>query len=63
MADARQDLLRKAADLIGREKLAIGLKVSKALLESWISGHSSFPNRKLSELSYLLEEISNPPRG
>jgi hypothetical protein len=62
MADARQELLRKAADLIGKEKLAIGLKVSKALLDSWINGHSSMPTRKLSELSDLLDEISSPPR-
>ena len=54
--------MRKAADLVGREKLAVGLRVSKALLDSWINGRSSVPNRKLSELSYLLEEFSNPPR-
>jgi hypothetical protein len=55
-------LLCRAADLIGRDQLASGLKISGALLDSWMSGQASMPDRKLSALADLLEEISNSPR-
>ena len=55
----RQALLRKAADLLGRDELASGLKVPVPVLESWMNGQSSIPARKLSALSELLEEISH----
>jgi hypothetical protein len=60
--DSKQALLCKAADLIGRDQLASGLKISGALLDSWMSGQASMPDRKLSALADLLEEISNLPR-
>lgn len=58
---SKQALLCQAADLIGRDRLATGLKISAALLDSWISGRASMPDRKLSALADLLEEISNSP--
>ncbi len=60
--DSKQALLCKAADLIGREQLAAGLNISGTLLDSWMSGRASMPNRKLSALADLLEEISNSPK-
>jgi hypothetical protein len=61
--DARkQDLLRRAADLMGLDQLALGLKVSRSMLDAWISGRLSMPNRKLITLADLLEEVSNPPK-
>ena len=59
---SKQALLCQAADLIGRDQLASGLKISAALLDSWISGRTSMPDRKLSALADLLEEISNSPK-
>ncbi len=59
--NGKQALLCQAADLIGRDRLASGLKISAALLDSWISGRASMPDRKLSALADLLEEISNSP--
>ena len=60
--DSKKTLLCRAADLIGRDQLASGLKISAALLDSWLSGRASMPDRQLSALADLLEEISNPPR-
>ena len=61
--DARkQELLRRAADLMGRDELALGLKVSRSMLDAWISGRLSMPNRKLVRLGDLLEEVSHPKR-
>ena len=58
----RQELLRKAADLLGRDELATGLKVPLDVLEAWMSGAGTMPARKLSALADLLDEASNPPR-
>lgn len=52
----KQHLLRKAAQLVGRQELAIQLKVPRALLEAWIYGHASMPDRKLLLLADLLEK-------
>jgi len=55
-------LLRKAAALVGREELAVGLKVPLNLLDAWINGHATMPDRKLGALADLLDGISNPPK-
>jgi hypothetical protein len=61
--DARkQDLLRRAADLMGLDELALGLKVSRSMLDAWISGRLSMPNRKLTALGDLLDEVSSPTK-
>jgi len=60
--DSKKTLLCRAADLIGRDQLASGLKISAALLDSWLSGRASMPDRQLSALADLLEEISNSPK-
>jgi hypothetical protein len=56
--DTRQALLRKAADLVGKEELAFGLHVPVTLLEAWMYGHATMPDRKLPELADFLDDIS-----
>jgi hypothetical protein len=51
----RQLLLKRAAQLFGRSDLAIRLKVPVPLLEAWIAGHGSMPDRKLALLADLLD--------
>jgi hypothetical protein len=51
-------LLSKAADLIGRQKLASCLNISPALLDSWISGSGNMPDGKLMELALTLDKLS-----
>jgi hypothetical protein len=53
----RQLLLKKAAQLLGRTDLAIRLKVPVPLLDAWIAGHGSMPDRKLTLLADLLEGL------
>jgi hypothetical protein len=59
---AKQQLLRKVAERIGRRELAVRLQVPESLLEAWISGHASMPDRKFLALADFLDEISNPPK-
>jgi len=47
---------------MGLDQLALGLKVSRSMLDAWISGRLSMPNRKLVTLGDLLEEVSTPPK-
>ena len=54
----KQRLLRQAAELLGPVELAELLNVSVPLLEAWISGHASMPDRKLVLLTNILEEIA-----
>jgi hypothetical protein len=46
---------------MGRQKLASGLNVSPALLDSWISGSASVPDRKLMELALTLDKLGREP--
>ena len=56
--DSRQVLLSKAADLIGRQKLASCLNISPALLDAWISGSGNMPDGKLMELALTMDKLS-----
>ena len=59
MSESRkQHLLKSAADLVGREELAVHLKVPGALLSAWISGHAAMPDRKLIALAEVLDKLS-----
>ena len=53
----RQLLLKKAAELFGRNDLALRLKVPATLLDAWIAGHGSMPDRKLALLADLLDGL------
>jgi hypothetical protein len=56
----KQQLLRRAANLIGRDELAARLKIPESLLDAWISGHAALPDRKLVALADILDEVAGP---
>jgi hypothetical protein len=62
MSDPRPELLRKAAALVGHDALAAALKVPPSLLDAWINGQATMPDRKLSLLADYLDGLSNPPK-
>jgi hypothetical protein len=57
----KQELLRRAVDLVGHDELALRLKVPGPLLEAWIRGVSSMPDRKLIQLAKILDQFSTKP--
>jgi DNA-binding transcriptional regulator YiaG len=57
---AKQQVLRKAADLVGREQLAVLLKVPKTTLDAWLEGQASMPDRKLRMLGDVLDDMTDP---
>ena len=56
-------MLEQAARHLGRERLAARLNVPETLLQAWIDGYATMPERKLLALADLLEELSDPPQG
>src|SRR5688572_14422223 len=62
MSDPRPTLLRKAAALVGHDELAAALKVPRSLLDAWMNGQATMPDRKLTLLADFLDGISNPPK-
>ena len=54
----KQQLLKSAANLIGQDELAIRMKVPGSLLEAWISGHATMPDRKLIALAEILDRLA-----
>ena len=56
-----QRLLRKAAELMGKEELATRLNVPQDLLKAWLSGQVTMPDRKLIPLANVLEQFSTKP--
>lgn len=54
----KQQLLRNGADLLGRVELAALLDVHASLLEAWISGHASMPDRQLLALTHILDKVA-----
>ena len=61
MQTTRQDLLRKAVKLIGHDELAAKLGVPSHLLDAWINGKASMPDRKLVQLANVLDQFSSKP--
>lgn len=57
----RQELLRRAVNLMGHDELALRLKVPPPLLDAWIRGVSSMPDRKLILLANILDQFSTKP--
>lgn len=57
---AKQQVLRKAADLVGREQLAVLLKVPKTTLDAWLEGQATMPDRKLRMLGDVLDDMTDP---
>jgi hypothetical protein len=56
----KQQLLQRAASLMGMHELAMRLKVSEPLLEAWISGQAPMPDRKLLILADILDSWASP---
>jgi hypothetical protein len=59
---SKQRMLEQAARHLGRERVAARLSVPETLLQAWIDGHASMPERKFLVLADLLEELSDPPQ-
>ena len=55
--EARQDLLRNAANRMGIEQLCKALNAPQSLIEAWMSGHASMPDRKFIALADLLDSM------
>jgi hypothetical protein len=58
----KQRLLKSAAELIGHDELAVRMKIPGSLLEAWISGHATMPDRKLVALAELLDKLADQVR-
>jgi hypothetical protein len=56
----RQQLLRRALTLMGRDLLAESLKVPPQLLDAWVSGHATMPDRKFLLLADVLSKYESP---
>jgi hypothetical protein len=59
----KQEILRKAVDLMGIDELAAALKSPAHLVAAWMRGHASMPDRKLLMLADLLEKLGRPEKG
>ena len=57
----KQNLLRMASARIGQGELAKRLNIPESLLQAWISGHASMPDRKLLMLAALLDQLGDAP--
>ena len=63
MDDAtKQQLLQRAADLLGRHELAQRLNVPSDVLETWMRGDVAVPAGKLTVLACVLESFSREQR-
>ena len=54
---AKQALLQKVADLVGQDMVAARLRVPMTLLDVWMRGLASIPDRKVIPLADLLDEF------
>lgn len=57
MVSTKQRLLMRAAKLVGSEKLAARLNVPPSLLDLWMRGLVTMPDRKVLPLADLLETL------
>jgi len=53
----RRELLRGAADVMGRTELAVALKVKRRLLDAWLAGFALMPDHKFVALAAILEKL------
>jgi hypothetical protein len=54
----RQQILRGAVQALGREELSGRLNVPAALLDSWLLGMASMPDRKFTLLTDVLDQFA-----
>ena len=62
MPSMKQRLLKQAAKVVGHENLAKRLNVPASLLDAWIRGLATMPDRKLLPLAHLLETLALPKK-
>jgi hypothetical protein len=55
-------LLRHAAALVGREALAARLNVPPTLLDVWLRGLATMPDRKLLALADVIDTLGDAKR-
>jgi hypothetical protein len=55
-----KEALNRALTSFGREKLAQRLGVPPHVLEAWVSGHASMPDRNFHLLLSIIGEIDDP---
>ena len=53
---AKQNLLQRASDLLGRDEIARRLNTAPQVLEAWICGKANMPDGKLLLLAAVLAE-------
>lgn len=59
--DTKRRLLKRAAELMGKDELAIRLGVPVTLLEAWTEGQATMPDRKLLKLADALAQFTTKP--
>jgi DNA-binding transcriptional regulator YdaS (Cro superfamily) len=56
---SKQQLLRRAANLVGQQELATRMKVPPPVLDAWINGRATMPDRKLIALAAVLDKVAH----
>jgi len=55
--------LEKALQALGPDELSARLSAPPELIQTWINGHATMPERKFMRLVDVLQEISHPPEA
>jgi hypothetical protein len=55
----KQRMLKRAAMLVGRDTLAARLNVPATLLDVWLRGLATMPDRKMLPLADLIDTLGN----
>lgn len=56
----KQEILRRAEELMGRDFLAKRLNIPQSMLEAWLRGDVTMPDGKLLDLAAALAELADP---
>jgi hypothetical protein len=56
----KQRMLRRAAVLVGEEALAARLNVPATVLDVWLRGLATMPDRKFLALADLIDTLGDP---
>lgn len=59
----KQQLLARAVALAGLSEVAAALEAPPHLVEAWVSGHVSMPDRQLLMLADFLDKLGRPEKG
>lgn len=55
----KQALLQRAAKLLGEDELAACLRVPRHLLDAWLRGLATMPDRKLLPLADVIDKLGD----